>query len=106
MDNGGCTKDVGTTGGMVGGGTTGGGTGGGMKPGGGCEGLKLARRKGGGGIGLNPGGGTGIETGNAGGTKLTAGTAGATGICNIATGGGKTSAWVVTTVSFSTGVGL
>lgn len=49
-------------------------------PGGGCEGLKLARRKGGGGIGLNPGGGTGIETGNAGGTRLTAGTAGATGI--------------------------
>lgn len=49
-------------------------------PGGGCEGLKLARRKGGGGIGLNPGGGTGMDTGNAGGTKLTVGTAGATGI--------------------------
>ena len=52
-------------------------------PGGGCEGLKLARRKGGGGIGLKPGGGTGIDTGNVGGTKLTAGTAGATGILGI-----------------------
>lgn len=49
-------------------------------PGGGCEGLKLARKKGGGGIALYPGGGTDIVTGNAGGTKLTAGTAGATGI--------------------------
>lgn len=45
--------------------------------------MKLARRKGGGGIGLKPGGGTGIDTGNAGGTKLTAGTAGATGILGV-----------------------
>lgn len=42
--------------------------------------MKLALKKGGGGIGLYPGGGTDIVTGNAGGTKLTAGTAGATGI--------------------------